>query len=512
MSKLHPASAPPHRPLSATNRRLLLIAIGVSALLWLAMPIFAQESYYWCYAQHPDLSYYDHPPMVAWLIWLGTGLFGDGAAGLRAGTFLCGMGTLFAGLQLLRMFDAGERAVRAWLLMAVAVPTFVSVRFLTNPDPALCCFWMLTMVALWKARRGSLGWWLLAGLFAGCALLSKYTAAFLAVGGAIVLLFDPQMRRQLRRPGPYLGVVVAAVTFLPVLLWNFGNDFESFRFQTSGRWDKAELTLRWFGELLGGQLLVLNPVVAIAVPLATIWLVRRVRDRDATALWLLAFGAPLVLFFLANSLFVQVKINWLAPAALPLLLGVALWFERSGVAVARPIAVRRGAGVMIAAAALMLLAPLVEFFPQRRGSSWTGWHEIAARAEHWEGFIDEPDGLEGNCFFFAGDYRDAAQLTRNLKEVVAEIEPGEVVEPTMAQNVLGRQALQFDHWQDPRGCLGQDAIFVVTRPEQREDLVQAVRGRFDRIERVERVSVKRLGFEVLAADIYVCRKYRGPRI
>ena len=44
----------------------------VSAWLCAALPVFSQEAYYWTYAQHPDLSYFDHPPMVAWLIWLGT--------------------------------------------------------------------------------------------------------------------------------------------------------------------------------------------------------------------------------------------------------------------------------------------------------------------------------------------------------------------------------------------------------------------------------------------------------
>ena len=34
--------------------------------------LIPDEAYYWNYAQHMDLSFYDHPPMVAWLIWLGT--------------------------------------------------------------------------------------------------------------------------------------------------------------------------------------------------------------------------------------------------------------------------------------------------------------------------------------------------------------------------------------------------------------------------------------------------------
>ena len=46
---------------------------------------------------------------------------------------------------------------------------------------------------------------------AGLAVTSKYSGAFLGVGGVLLLLADAPMRRQLRRPGPWLAVVVAAL-------------------------------------------------------------------------------------------------------------------------------------------------------------------------------------------------------------------------------------------------------------------------------------------------------------
>ena len=39
--------------------------------------LYPEEAYYWNYAQHLDLGYLDHPPMVAWLIHLGTTVFGN---------------------------------------------------------------------------------------------------------------------------------------------------------------------------------------------------------------------------------------------------------------------------------------------------------------------------------------------------------------------------------------------------------------------------------------------------
>jgi hypothetical protein len=355
--------------------------------------------------------------------------------------------------------------------------------------------------------KASLGWWILAGVLAGGALLSKYTAIFLAIGGVLVLLSDQKMRRQLLRPGPWVGVLAAGVTFLPVLLWNYGNDFESFRFQTAGRWNNAEFGLRWFGQFVGGQLLVLNPPIAVGIVLATWWLIRRRWASDIRVRWVLAFGLPMPLFLLGTSLFVQVKINWLAPVIPVLLLALPLWWIHADIAQRHPIATRRLARGAVAYGALLLLAPLVILFPQRKGTTWTGWQEIAGRAEHWEEEIDDADGIEGNVFFFAADYRDAAQLTRHLRLSFPEFDDGEQLEPTLAQNVTGLVALQFDHWENPRDRIGQDAIFVLPRPEQREGFVNRVRDCFEAIERVDRVEIRRLGILVLTADIF-----RVPRL
>jgi len=328
----------------------------------------------------------------------------------------------------------------------------------------------------------------------------------------LVLLFDEDMRRQLRRPGPYVGVAVAALTFSPVVIWNLANDLESFRFQTAGRWANAHFGPRWLEQFVAGQWLVLNPVVVLLLPATVWWLWRRARaGADPRALWLLAFGAPMALFFLGSSLFVQVKINWFLPAALPLLLGTAWWWSESGFERRRAVAARRIRSLALAVAVVAVVAPAIVFLPQGTGSTWTGWEEIAACAEHWEEVIDSPDGREGNVFFFGADYGDAAQLERQLKLREAEQAPGEVVEATLAQNVVGEPALQFDHWAAPSDHIGEDAVLVLPRPELRDGFRRRVESKFDDVSRVEHVTVRRLGIPVLDADVFVCRHYRGPR-
>ena len=70
-------------------RTIFLLLLGLTLVLrFLAMirvPLIPEEAYYWLYsAQRPNLSYYDHPPMVAWIIRLGTILFGDTPIGVAS--------------------------------------------------------------------------------------------------------------------------------------------------------------------------------------------------------------------------------------------------------------------------------------------------------------------------------------------------------------------------------------------------------------------------------------------
>ena len=61
---------------------LLLLLRFVSAA---TINLSPQEAYYWNYSIHPDLSYLDHPPMVAWVIRAGTLLLGKSEIGVRIG-------------------------------------------------------------------------------------------------------------------------------------------------------------------------------------------------------------------------------------------------------------------------------------------------------------------------------------------------------------------------------------------------------------------------------------------
>jgi dolichol-phosphate mannosyltransferase len=77
--------------------------------------------------------------------------------------------------------------------------------------------------------HGRAFFWL--GLMMGIGLLAKYSMVWLAPAALVFMLIDRKARTWFARPQPYLGALLAALMFAPVLVWNHMNDWASFQFQ-----------------------------------------------------------------------------------------------------------------------------------------------------------------------------------------------------------------------------------------------------------------------------------------
>jgi dolichol-phosphate mannosyltransferase len=194
-----------------------------------------QEAYYWNYSQHPALSYFDHPPMTAYLIRFFTLIFGDNAFGIH---FTAIFISVILSIVLFH-FIAGLYDKRIAFYTVLASSTafiFALGSIIITPDGPLLLFWLLFMMAFYRAiSQNDLKWWLISGVFLGAAMTSKYTAAFAGLGAAIYLFISPERRKHFSTIGPYLMIFTAFIVFLPVIIWNSQNDWASFRFQSSRR-------------------------------------------------------------------------------------------------------------------------------------------------------------------------------------------------------------------------------------------------------------------------------------
>ena len=488
------------------SRAITWMVLATAALrlaVALFSPVLSQEAYYAEYAEHLDGSYLDHPPMTAWSIRAGQLLFGRTNLGLRLVAFGFSVGTVLLGLALLRRWHGGESAARLWVIASVAVPLFAASGVLSMTEGPLLFFWMLALFALWRARDGGLRWWSLAGLGLGGALLSKYTALFLGLGGGLVLLADPQLRRQLVRPGPWLALLVAAICFSPVVKWNADNGWASFLFHAAGRRIEAEPVAKWTVQLVLGQIGALGPIVAASIVSAGVWVTRSWR-RDVPARWVLAFGIPLPVLMLAQSPWRHVKVNWLAPAYLALGIAAILWWTETSAASRHPRVAAAGRVLFVGFAGVFLLAPLAHVAPWSWSNRWSGWEDVAGNVEYW---VESLGGKE-DVFVFTTGHRESAHLSRELRRR----HDGSLPAVVLSGNVYGNEALAYDFWDRPEDQIGKDAVLVIRRRPRRDDEreLRLVRARFAEVELAQDLDVLRWGVTVQRARIWVCRDYRGP--
>jgi dolichol-phosphate mannosyltransferase len=303
------------------------LAIGLIACAWLLRLIYSsqiemlpEETYYWNYSRHLDIGYLDHPPMVAWLIWLGTTLFGTTEFGVRFGAMCSGVVASIFVYKLARdLFDEATALVAVVLMQLL--PFFFFAGILMTPDAPMTAAWAALLYYLARALVADRGaaWWGV-GLSLGLGLLSKYTIAMLGPAMLIFIVWDARSRHWLRDWRPYAAAVLAGVIFLPVIYWNYSHEWASFAFQTSRR--LAERPQFALHKLILSMLILLTPA-GVASLVASFWKPGQANpDVQRRRRFLqLAMLTPLAVFFLF-SLRHEVKFDWtgaLWVAALPAL-------------------------------------------------------------------------------------------------------------------------------------------------------------------------------------------------
>src|SRR3954471_245565 len=198
---------------------LALVAVRLVAAAY--TPITFDEAYYWMWSKSLAGGYYDHPPMVALVIRLGTMIAGDTALGVRLVSVLLALPMSWAVYQSAAVLFGGKRvAATSAILLNVTLMAAVGTMIVTPDAPLLVAssFVLLSLAKVLETGRGA--WWLAVGVAVGCALLSKYTALFFGPAIVIWLIVVPKLRRWLLSPWIYLGGLVALAMFAPVILWN----------------------------------------------------------------------------------------------------------------------------------------------------------------------------------------------------------------------------------------------------------------------------------------------------
>src|SRR5713226_2201394 len=240
---------------------LALVALRLVAAAW--TPLTFDEAYYWMWSKGLAGGYYDHPPMVAFVIRLGTMIAGDTELGVRLASILLALPMSWAVYRSAAILFGGQRvAATAAILLNVTLMAAVGTLIVTPDSPLLVAsnFVLFYLAKVLESGRGA--WWLAVGAAVGAALLSKYTALFFGPAILIWLVSVPKLRRWLISPWPYLGGLVALAVFSPVILWNAHHHWVSFIKQI-GRARVEDFSLAFISELIPTQIAFATPLVWI---------------------------------------------------------------------------------------------------------------------------------------------------------------------------------------------------------------------------------------------------------
>ena len=308
-------------PLFIVCLSLLIRLFGISS-----NNLLVEEAYYWNYAQHFDIGYLDHPPMVAALIKFSTFLLGANEWGVRSLAIGC---SLLTGFFIFKWTNALSRGAGQYAVMLFAVLPFYFLQSLVmTPDQPLMVCWAAALYYLYNAlvldkRRC----FLIAGIWLGLGMLSKYTIVLLGPSVILYMLIVPKARVWFFRKEPFLCVLITLLLFTPVLYWNATHEWLSFVFQGKRRMD-ATLVFS-LHHFLGLLVFFLMPMGMVGL-----WQLFRknansVADVERnTQRFLQVFTLLPLSVFGAFSLTHEVKFNWIGPGLLALIHWLALLIQK----------------------------------------------------------------------------------------------------------------------------------------------------------------------------------------
>ena len=440
---------PPILPIVKSPIFQLIVATTVVRLVFAATTgLGVDESYMVTAGWSFSLGYFDHPPASWWLSWGAAHLLGSEAPVVVRLPFIL----LFAVSQWLMWrigtTVTGNQRTGFWAAAALNVsPVFgVTTGTWVLPDgpldAALLGAALCLMHAVSQDKRAR-QWWAGAGVCAGLALLSKYSAVLTLGGAYLYLLLVLVHDHWKKRPEPYAAAALAGLIFLPVLAWNALHGWSSFAFQA----DRAMgLKFRpWLVLVtLAGEALFVLPWLWVPMMGA---FVRAFRS-SWRPLLLACLAAPPIVVFAAISAWSSQRVlyHWAAPGYLMLfpLIGGWRWIRQVVI----------GSAVLV----IVVLAVIVgqvqfDWLGDRLASVMRT--DPTAEAVDWVSLRDDLRArglLVPGAVVAALNWRDAGKI-------------GYALGPDVTMLCLNRDARQFGIAHPVRDYVGRDVVVLAVNSD-----------------------------------------------
>lgn len=448
---------------------LALIVVTVVHFFYLsAVPLSGDEAYHWEWSRHLALSYYDHPPMTAWLIALSTWLFGTSLSSVRLpALFSMTVSFIFLYLLIRDMFEDKRLAALAGAL-ALVLPIYTIGSIIITTDPPLGLFYTIYIYSFYQAAcREKKSYWYLSGAAFGAAMLCKFIAYLIIPAAFFFLVSSPNRRHWLKRKEPYLAFVIGVIVFSPVVYWNMFHGWSTFLFNFAARHSEARFGFGHLGEFFAGQMMTASPVIFLLGIAAAAWAgLRGFFKKDENLLFLFMFSALSLGFFGFIGLFERVSLHWTALAYYTFLASIAALNYHAKrlkkavniiTAIGIALALLMDAGIHLVALKPHILTYDYTYSKWKGGRISTnklkdfyGWEEMGKRVKA------EYETLKrfGPAFI--------ATPTYTMSGLVAFYTPERPMVRWMGLGYEGVNGLNYKYWDDFSLLKGQNAVFVAS--------------------------------------------------
>ncbi len=279
--------------------KVLALILLVNTIQSVFSPLLNDEPYYWLYSKYLSWGYFDHPPMIALLIKIGSTVF-PGEFGVRMLCMVLGSFTYFLIYKLIE-WESEEPVDLKIVALLLFSSLFLNLySFLALPDTPMLFFAVVFLIAYRRfiGKENFKNAFIL-GIAAALLLYSKYHGVLL-IGFTVLSNI-----KLLKRPLFYAVLLTAIILFAPHIYWQFQHDFPTIRFQFFERANvfKADNVFSYIGE----QAAVTGPIILLSFSL-----LYKPKNRFQKTLKFNVAG--IFLFFLVSSFKENVNVHWTAIA------------------------------------------------------------------------------------------------------------------------------------------------------------------------------------------------------
>ncbi|WP_281950668.1 ArnT family glycosyltransferase [Nitrosophilus kaiyonis] len=289
---------------------LIITAYRFFVLLNTNIDLYMDEAYYWFWSKNLDFGYYSKPPMIAWTIALFTSIFGDCEICIKLPALLLyPITSIIIFLIAKELFD---EKIAFWSAFAfITLPAVSMSSLIISTDVVLLFFWSLTLYLFIKAIKTNKDfYWILAGFSAGFGLLSKYTMIIFVISVFLYLFISKEHKKHLKNIKLYLTMLLAALVYMPNLIWNYHHKFISFMHTKEiSEIDRDLFHLNKMLEFLGAQFGVFGPIFFAVL----IFLIFKPFIKEDRFKLLYSFTLPFLAIITLQSFLARAFANWAAP-------------------------------------------------------------------------------------------------------------------------------------------------------------------------------------------------------